>query len=521
MCKRFFIVAGLLGCLPALAQATDLTTLLNPGYFKLEADMDYHVLKIFGYSGENKYSFQESQAVYPLRMHYGLARGAELAFTLPLTSRILAGSSEQNLNNRDWSGFGDLEGGMKFHFLTDTVYTPAIFVEALMKIPTGRSRFRDYVRTLDDPGAPLSGTDQGTYDLILKGIMSMFLDPLELFLQLQIDVPGGDDFTTGGIHNHIDYGDRGSLSGGLEMDLLDNLTLAAEAVEISTAASAWTQDGENALAQAGTHSSALMAQTRTRAGVALGNITELYAGPTLTWNVLPSTQLKLALLFGLTPDSEKFRSTAGLSTAFSVARLLDFKRGDASPKPGPLVAETPPNSIFLQPEDASETGNRQRFIARLTEKAQANRKTGHLGAALRDWNLILAQFPEEQAAQTAAAQTKEELAIAVQTALGKAALALSSDNLLAAVRAWREVLYLDPRQEAALTMLRNYEYQIREHARQGYLQGMEFYARGDYQDALARWEDARILTPGDNKISDSIGQTRKKIEALRMIGNQK
>ncbi|MBN1594530.1 hypothetical protein JW933_01250, partial [candidate division FCPU426 bacterium] len=505
---------------PARVQATDLTTVLNPGFLKIDAEVDYHFLEIFRFTGESKSRFSEKQVVYPIRLHYGLAQGVEVAFTLPVSSRILSTSSDQeDLIDRAWDGIGDLEGGTKFKFMSDSTDTPAVFVESLLKIPTGHSRFRDYLRTLYDENAFISGTDTATFDLILKGIFSMFLDPVELYLQLRIDVRGADDFRYQGVHEHIDYGNIVSLSGGAEMDLLDNLTLAAEALEISSAASVWTRNGTNALALAG-DSSLLMGVTRTQAGVSLGNTTELYVGPSVIWGFLPASHLKCSFLAGLTPDADKFRAMASITTAFPVGILLDFKRGFplfSSPVKAPVspVMADLPQTVSL-PEPA-EAGNRRRFIKRQTDKAERARSQENFHLALMELNQIQILYPDYEPAKQQYAQITLERTVLTQKSLDRAAAALGQNDLLAAVKAWRETLQLDPHHHTALGMLRDFDHDIREEAKQLYLKGMELYVRAEYAQAINAWKTALVFDPTNAKYKDSIAQTQKKIKALKEI----
>ncbi|MEW6516840.1 MAG: hypothetical protein AB1439_08055 [candidate division FCPU426 bacterium] len=515
--RRFaFLIPALLLPLPALA--TDLTTVLNPGFIKLEADVDYNLLSLLRPTASRETRFEQTQYIYPLRAHYGLAQGVELAFTLPLSARILSSSSEQSLVDRAWQGVGDLEGGTKFKFLSDTMDTPAIFVESLLKIPTGHSRFRDYVRALDDPAFPISGTDTATYDLILKGIFSLFLDPMEMFLQLRIDVRGADDFRQAGRHEHIDYGNVVSLSGGVEWDLLDTLTLALQAAEISTEASVWLRDGQNALALA-PDSSLLMAAARTQAGVSLGNTTELYVGPALTWTFLPSTSLTASVQLGLTPDSSAVRATAGFATAFPVGALFDFRRGfpllpRREPPASPAIADLPgPVAV----EEAPEEGNRRRFFKRHQDRAQQAREQGNLSLAISELKRILLEYPDDAATLAAVNELRAELDAAVQPHAETAALALRQNHLLGAVRSWREILRLDPGNAAALGMLRDYDQAIRDEARALYLQGLDAYVKADYDQAVSLWQQAQVFDPASPKLRDSINQTRRKQQQLERI----
>jgi hypothetical protein len=504
---------------PGIVSATDLTTVLNPGFLKIEADINYNFLEIFRFTNDSKSSFEEQQVVYPVYLHYGLAQGVELAMTLPVSSRILSSSSEQSIIDRAWDGIGDLEVGTKFKFLSDTSDTPAVFVETLMKIPTGRSRFQDYVNTLYDSNAGITGTDTATFDLILKGVFSMFLDPMELYLQLRLDVRGSDDFRLQDVHEHIDYGSIVSLSGGLEIDLLDNLTLATEMLEISTEASVWTRNGVNALAQSG-DSSLLMGTTRTRAGVTLGNTTELYAGPTVLWNLLPATYLKLGVLFGLTPDSDKYRASAGLSTAFPIGILLDFKRGLSLLSPpkktqvSPAIADLPKPSELPEP---AEKGNQQRFIKRQTNRSQRAHAQGNLHLALQELNQIRLQYPDYTPTQQAYQQLQIELETLTQQQLDKAAAALAQDDLASAVHAWHKIMQMQPRNTTALDMLKDYDYDIRQAAKQGYLKGMEFYVNGDYQQAIATWKKTLVFDPKNHKLNNSIRHAKKKLRTLKKL----
>jgi tetratricopeptide (TPR) repeat protein len=401
------------------------------------------------------YKDQTAHYDFSSSIHYGLIAGTELLLQYPIVSLDQATVNNQMPSQKP-AFFEDLACGARFQLLDNSGITPAFILETRLNIPTGTSRFYDYLNYLGNSQYALTSAEQRILQCTLGGLISTYLDPVEFHLGFHYQTPGNSIFEVNGMNHTVDFGQTIDAAAGITVFFSKSFSLGLEGQMISHAASEWRRNGQNVLDAPYGSPGALSLQTHALGGVFLHNALEAYIGPALTLTPRAGFDITLLCLAGLTPDSETVRLQLNFSRLFKHARLRPKKFRAA----GKRAVHEPGNLSRRQQSDE---------IRNLQDQADD---------------------------------------------------ALQRDDLAGAVTAWREILKHNPRHRKALAAMREYQDDIQESIKQLYLDGMQDYVQNDYASAIAQWQEALRYNPNDAKVLSSIAQTQKKLESIRQIKRQ-
>lgn len=90
---------------------------------------------------------------------------------------------------------------------------------------------------------------------------------------------------------------------------------------------------------------------------------------------------------------------------------------------------------------------------------------------------------------------------------------VQNDDLVRAVRSWRQTAGLTQRSDEAQTRLQQYRPQMEGKAKEYYLKGIEVYTQGLYRQAIAYWKDVMILQPDYPGADKNIQKAQEKLKA--------
>jgi len=156
--------------------------------------------------------------------------------------------------------------------------------------------------------------------------------------------------------------------------------------------------------------------------------------------------------------------------------------------------------------------------------AQAGFSSGDYQAALTRFRRILDLDPGNSQAVTGIRQTREALAARLQGRVVEATSAIDKGDYSTAEEALGRARDIDPYNRAAEEQQKRLKTIRRnglapEDAQQLYLQGIEFYTGGHYQDAIAAWQQVLTLQPQHEKARLNIEKARRKLAQLKAFGN--
>ncbi|MEW6516980.1 MAG: PorV/PorQ family protein [candidate division FCPU426 bacterium] len=92
---------------------------------------------------------------------------------------------------------------------------------------------------------------------------------------------------------------------------------------------------------------------------------------------------------------------------------------------------------------------------------------------------------------------------------------VQADDLVRAVRSWRQTGSLVPKDDEAQARLQQYRVQMEGKAKEFYLKGIEVYTLGQYRQAIAYWKDVLILQPDYPGAEKNIQKAQEKIKATQ------
>jgi tetratricopeptide (TPR) repeat protein len=109
----------------------------------------------------------------------------------------------------------------------------------------------------------------------------------------------------------------------------------------------------------------------------------------------------------------------------------------------------------------------------------------------------------------------------VETLLAGALADAQGNKIVEAVAGLRAVKKLDPYNKTPDERLAVMDAQIKETLKKLGIEGLEQYTSQHYDEAIACWEKALVLNPGDADLQDKISRTKNKLEYIEKMTNEK
>ena len=99
---------------------------------------------------------------------------------------------------------------------------------------------------------------------------------------------------------------------------------------------------------------------------------------------------------------------------------------------------------------------------------------------------------------------------AVMDSLKNAKECMGKNDLITAVKNWRECLKYDPQNREAKNALAENQSQIKSLRDKSYLEGLGAYGKEDIEGAVLKWKDVLILDPNYEKAQLNIEKAERK-----------
>ncbi|BCR04597.1 hypothetical protein DESUT3_16660 [Desulfuromonas versatilis] len=158
------------------------------------------------------------------------------------------------------------------------------------------------------------------------------------------------------------------------------------------------------------------------------------------------------------------------------------------------------------------------------QAAQRELAAGNYPQALEQFRKVLELAPTSAAAQQGLKSGREKLAHRLAELAENATAALDRGDLVQAETALDEALALDPFHAGSKTALQRLERLRLSGAKPGdeetlYLQGIEFYTSGRYEEAISAWEQVLTLAPGHERARMNIEKAKRKLRQIQEYRN--
>lgn len=169
---------------------------------------------------------------------------------------------------------------------------------------------------------------------------------------------------------------------------------------------------------------------------------------------------------------------------------------------------------------AEYTAARTREVKHQLDLGAQRMKAGEIGVALKAYRRALDIDPGNDVALTGLQEGRRQLQEVIAQFLAEGKTAHQAGEFDQAQQAYRKVLELDPHQAEALAELRRIERVDRSglsgaDSKRLYLQGIELYTAGNYQQAIALWREVLDLDPANAKAQMNIDKAERKLKQIR------
>jgi len=160
-----------------------------------------------------------------------------------------------------------------------------------------------------------------------------------------------------------------------------------------------------------------------------------------------------------------------------------------------------------------------RFVVAELVKAKEALAAGSFEAALASYRKVLDIDPANPQALTALETGRKQLAGRLAALVREGNRALGDGHFSEAAATFRQALAIDPYQAEARGALKRIEQLRLSGVNPGdeqalYLQGIEFYTRGKYREAIDAWQKVLVLDPGHEKSLMNIEKAQRKLQRI-------
>jgi tetratricopeptide (TPR) repeat protein len=154
-------------------------------------------------------------------------------------------------------------------------------------------------------------------------------------------------------------------------------------------------------------------------------------------------------------------------------------------------------------------------------KASAALKDGRFKDSITLYSAALKSRPDNEEAKAYLSSAQSGLTEKINELTTEAAAFDKNGQTAESVTDLRKILEIDPGNASAAASLSAMDAKIRSAADKMNLEAVEKYTSEDYEEAIAIWQKVLILTPNDEKISDNIKKTKKKMDNIREMGGSR
>ena len=144
-------------------------------------------------------------------------------------------------------------------------------------------------------------------------------------------------------------------------------------------------------------------------------------------------------------------------------------------------------------------------------------KSGQYRRALDTWHKLLALDPGNAKIKKYLQKTKTKMQEEIKDLLKQAETLCRRNEWPTAVKKWKKILKMDPKNINALQKLEKNSSKIRAIADKLYLKGVQNYINNKLIEAISNWQDVLILNPADKKAVKNLNRAREKLKVLESI----
>ncbi len=144
-------------------------------------------------------------------------------------------------------------------------------------------------------------------------------------------------------------------------------------------------------------------------------------------------------------------------------------------------------------------------------------KKGEYRKAINTWNKLLTQNPGDVQVKKYLKKAKKKMKEEIEDLLQQAKMYWQGEDAASAVRMWRQILKIDPENQAAREHLKTNKENIGITANALYLKGVKNYVENKLVEAISNWEDVLVLDPKNQKAADNLERTRKKLKDIKAL----
>ncbi len=144
-------------------------------------------------------------------------------------------------------------------------------------------------------------------------------------------------------------------------------------------------------------------------------------------------------------------------------------------------------------------------------------KNGQYRRALDTWHKLLVLDPGNRKVKIYLNKTKTKMQEEINDLLKQAKTCCQRNEWPSAVRKWKKILKMDPKNISALQQLEKNRPKIRAIANKLYLEGVQNYVNNKLIEAISNWQDVLILDTEDEKALKNLKRAREKLKDLESI----
>ena len=134
--------------------------------------------------------------------------------------------------------------------------------------------------------------------------------------------------------------------------------------------------------------------------------------------------------------------------------------------------------------------------------------------AINTWKQALSLYPDNSRVKQYLQKTQDKMKEEVDNLSQKASKWWKSGKAIPAIRAWRQVLKIDPKNPPALTFLKKHASKMALLSNDLYLQGVQNYVENKLVEAISNWEDVLVLDPQNTKALKHLKRAREKLKEI-------
>lgn len=166
--------------------------------------------------------------------------------------------------------------------------------------------------------------------------------------------------------------------------------------------------------------------------------------------------------------------------------------------------------IAGQKKASSQAGEIKSFII---QGLDALKRSDYL-KAIDCWNSVLAREPGHEQVRNYLHRTKAKMQEEVEEGIELGNQAWREEDYPGAVKAWRQVLKIDPSNATARKMLTDHQDEIKAKSDEMYRKAVESYVKNRLGDAIVGWKSVLILEPDNAKAAKNLSRAQEKLKEI-------